>query len=64
MNTVTTPRHGLADLYVASAEATDRELKLAFAWADQKPEERGYPHLIAAFLAVVRACETVQGRRE
>ena len=49
---------------VVESVADPEAMRLAFEWADQAPEDRGYPHLIAAFLSVVRACETVQrGRR-
>ena len=64
IGTTTTPRHGLADLFDLAEHADDEALSLAFEWADAKPADRGYPHLIAAFLAVVRVCETVQRGRQ
>lgn len=63
MQSVATPQHGLADLFELAEGADDEALALAFEWADQRPEDRGYPHLIAAFLNVIRACEAVQRGR-
>ena len=63
MDTVTATS-GLADLSVESVADADA-MRLAFEWADACPEDRGYPHLIASFLSMLRAIETVQrGRRE
>jgi hypothetical protein len=59
-----TVANGLPPTAVVESVADPEAMALAFEWADRCPEDRGYPHLIAAFLAVVRAIETVQRERQ
>ena len=49
--------------FTTDVEAVDPHLELVMAWAAEKPDERGYPHVMAALLAVIRAVEAWQGRQ-
>jgi len=45
------------------AVTDDPHLELAFAWADEKPDDRGYVEVIAAFLAMCRAISQYQAEQ-
>jgi hypothetical protein len=59
-----TATSGLPPTAVVESVADPEAMRLAFEWADRCPEDRGYPHLIAAFLAVVRAVEQYQKEQQ
>jgi hypothetical protein len=59
-----TVANGLPPTAVVESVADPEAMRLAFEWADRAPEDRGYPHLIASFLSMLHAIETVQRGRQ